>query len=257
MQGAYQTTKERAEAAGKRACPVCAGGTAATRQTNTTTCHAQRHGCARLRAHALHRPQRRHGLRHAWTAPTSTPTRTATAWRIASRISLLAALQNGKIRLSGPAARVARQCRLLHGGRQVVPRATPTCQGMRERAAHLCGAGAGHGQDALPRVPERRDHQPRLLQRLRHVGRFLAPAAAIPPSGGGWHCLRLRHARAASTTTTDSTCGGMRNAERVPLSAMLEPSAARPARIAARRPTTPSTPPAAAPTTTPTPPVRA
>ena len=28
MQNAYQTTKERAEAAGKRACPVCAGGTA-------------------------------------------------------------------------------------------------------------------------------------------------------------------------------------------------------------------------------------
>ncbi len=43
MSNAYQTTKERAEAAGKGACPVCAGGTAPARPTSPA---AQRHGCA-------------------------------------------------------------------------------------------------------------------------------------------------------------------------------------------------------------------
>ena len=216
MQGAYETTKERAEAAGKRACPVCAGGTTSAAQTSTDTML----NATAVRDYARTLSTDRSGVMvyatqggtHFHTDPN------CNGMQNASRISMLTALQNGKSACPDCCAVARNVVYCTEGGEWF--HSDPTCQGMRNAQRTYVALALVMGKTPCPEC-------------LSGVTINLGSSSGSGTTGGSGAAGSDSSVGADGTVYvyatqggeyyhTNSTCGGMRNAERVPLSTMLE-----------------------------------
>ena len=219
MQGAYETTKERAEAAGKIACPVCAGGTTATQSPQVD---AMLNATA-VRDYARSLSTDRSGVMvYATDGGTYFHTDpTCNNMKNASRISMLVALQNGKRACPDCCAVAGNVVYCTEDGRWF--HSDATCQGMRNAQRTYVALALVMGKTACPEC-------------LSGVSIDLGSDDVLPnatPSGevtvteGGVTTDEAGTVYVYATEGgryyhSNATCGGMRNAERVPLRSMLE-----------------------------------
>ena len=209
MRNAYQTTKERAEAAGKRACPVCAGGTQVTPTPNV----ASMLNATAVQNYARTLTTDRSGVMvYATRDGTYFHTDpTCRGMENASRISLLAALQNGKRACPDCCAVAGNVVYCTENGEWF--HVDSDCQGMRNARQTYVALALVMGKTPCPEC-------------LSGVTINLdSPSSSGGSSSGGSSSssggVYVYATEGGQYYHSDSTCGGMRNAERVPLSAML------------------------------------
>ena len=218
MENAYQTTRERAETAGKVACPVCAGGVTVTPAPNI----ASMLNAAAVQNYARTLSTDRSGVM-VYATQDGTYFHTdpnCNGMRNASRISLLTALQNGKA--------ACRDCCAVAGNTVYCTEdgtwfhLDPNCQGMRNARMTYVALALVMGKTPCPECMSGITVN---LDSPSSAGGS-APVGDVTVSGG----VTVDEAGTVYVYATENgqyyhsnaTCNGMRNAERVPLRAMID-----------------------------------
>ena len=204
----YQTTKERAEAAGKSACPVCAGGTASSQQGNLDNAMLS---AAAVQNYARQLSTDRSGVmvyaRLDGTYFHTDPN--CNGMQDASRISMLTALRNGKIACPDCCEVAGRVVYCTEGGRWF--HIDPDCQGMENAQRTYVALAMAMGKTPCPEC-------------LSGVTIDLSTpnsGSSGGSSSGSDGTVYVYATEGGEYYHSNATCNGMSNAERVPLSAML------------------------------------
>ena len=218
MQGAEETTLERAQNAGKTACPKCAGGTDSSGRTSSSDTVTGQHMISYVNTLTTDRSgvmvyATQNGT--YFHTVSNCDGGTGHAMSNASQITLLRALQEGKAACPVCCEVGRRLVYCTENGEWF--HIESDCQGMRNAKQTYVAVAMAMGKTACPECMS---------------GMTVTLNSTDGSSGGGSSgssdsTVYVYATRGGEYYHTDSTCNGMRNAERVALSTML--SVGRPA----------------------------